>query len=49
MTFMHGLKHYIPEKEEEPEGLELTEDKEIDPFDEIVRDINSCQRRRDRQ
>jgi GTP-binding protein len=38
--FYAWLEQYIPEKEETPE-LELTEDTEADPFDEIVRDINS--------
>jgi GTP-binding protein len=39
--FYAWLEALIPPREEEPEGLELTEDTEIDPFDEIVRDINS--------
>ena len=39
--FYAWLDALIPPREEEPEGLELTEDTEIDPFDEIVRDINS--------
>lgn len=39
--FYAWLEELIPAHEEEPEGLELTEDTEIDPFDEIVRDINS--------
>jgi len=39
--FYAWLEAYIPAHEEEPEGLELTEDTDIDPFDEIVRDINS--------
>ncbi|WP_373032581.1 ribosome biogenesis GTPase Der [Sulfurovum sp.] len=38
--FYAWLEELIPAHEEEPEGLELTEDTEIDPFDEIVRDIN---------
>ncbi len=38
--FYAWLEEYIPAHEEEPEGLELTEDAEPDPFDEIVRDIN---------
>ncbi len=38
--FYAWLEELIPVTEEE-EGLELTEDKEIDPFDEIVRDINA--------
>ena len=38
--FYAWLEELIPAHEEEPEGLELTEDPEIDPFDEIVRDIN---------
>ena len=39
--FYTWLEEYIPANEEEAEGLQLTEDTEIDPFDEIVRDINS--------
>jgi len=39
--FYAWLEEFIPPREEESEGLELTEDTEIDPFDEIVRDINS--------
>jgi len=39
--FYAWLEALIPPREEEPEGLELTEDTEVDPFDEIVRDINS--------
>jgi GTP-binding protein len=39
--FYAWLEELIPAQEEESEGLELTEDTEIDPFDEIVRDINS--------
>ncbi len=38
--FYAWLEELIPAVEEE-EGLELTEDVEIDPFDEIVRDINT--------
>ena len=38
--FYAWLEELIPAVEEE-EGLELTEDEEIDPFDEIVRDINA--------
>ncbi|RRS32473.1 MAG: GTP-binding protein Der [Epsilonproteobacteria bacterium (ex Lamellibrachia satsuma)] len=37
--FYAWLEQYIPAREEKPE-LELSEDTEIDPFDEIVRDIN---------
>jgi len=40
--FYEWLGEYIPPREEE-ESLELEEDKEIDPFEEIVRDINSTQ------
>ena len=39
--FYAWLEALIPPREEEPTGLELTEDTEVDPFDEIVRDINS--------
>jgi GTPase len=39
--FYAWLETYIPVHEEESEGLELTEDTEMDPFDEIVRDINT--------
>ncbi len=39
--FYAWLEALIPPREEESEGLELTEDREVDPFDEIVRDINS--------
>ncbi|GIU00823.1 GTPase Der [Sulfurovum sp. TSL6] len=39
--FYAWLEALIPPREEEPEGLELTEDAEVDPFDEIIRDINS--------
>lgn len=39
--FYAWLEEYIPPREEEPKGLELVEDSQIDPFDEIVRDINS--------
>lgn len=42
--FYAWLEAYIPAQEEEAEGLELTEDTEIDPFDEIVRDINSVKK-----
>jgi GTP-binding protein len=38
--FYAWLEELIPAIEEE-EGLELTEEEEIDPFDEIVRDINA--------
>jgi len=38
--FYAWLEELIPAPVEE-EGLELTEDTEIDPFDEIVRDINA--------
>jgi len=38
--FYAWLEELIPAHEEE-EGLQLTEDEEIDPFDEIVRDINA--------
>jgi len=40
--FYAWMEEHIPAPVEE-EGLELTEDKEIDPFDEIVRDINTVQ------
>jgi GTP-binding protein len=40
--FYAWLEELIPAHEEEPEGLELEEDTHIDPFDEIVRDINSA-------
>ncbi len=39
--FYAWMEEHIPAVEEEEEGLVLTEDEEIDPFDEIVRDINS--------
>jgi len=39
--FYAWMEEHIPAIEEEEEGLVLTEDEEIDPFDEIVRDINS--------
>ncbi|MGB5505764.1 MAG: ribosome biogenesis GTPase Der [Sulfurovum sp.] len=42
--FYAWLEELIPEHEEEPEGLELVEDTEMDPFDEIVRDINSVKK-----
>ncbi len=42
--FYAWLEELIPAQEEEPEGLELTEDTEVDPFDEIVRDINSVKK-----
>jgi len=42
--FYAWLEELIPAHEEEPEGLELTEDTEIDPFDEIVRDINTVKK-----
>jgi GTP-binding protein len=42
--FYAWLEELIPAQEEEPEGLELTEDVEVDPFDEIVRDINSVKK-----
>ena len=42
--FYAWLEELIPAHEEEPEGLELTEDTEIDPFAEIVRDINSVKK-----
>ena len=38
--FYVWLEELIPAREEE-EGLQLTEDEDIDPFDEIVRDINT--------
>ncbi|MEA3433588.1 MAG: ribosome biogenesis GTPase Der [Campylobacterota bacterium] len=38
--FYAWMEELIPAPEKE-EGLELTEDTEIDPFDEIVRDINT--------
>ena len=38
--FYAWMEEHIPVKEEES-GLELTEDLDIDPFDEIVRDINT--------
>lgn len=41
--FYAWLEALIPPREEEPTGLELTEDTEVDPFDEIVRDINSVE------
>jgi len=39
--FYAWMEQHIPAIEEEEEGLELEEDEEIDPFAEIVRDINS--------
>jgi len=39
--FYAWLEELIPPREEEHEGLELEEDTDIDPFEEIVRDINS--------
>ncbi|SFZ97740.1 GTP-binding protein EngA [hydrothermal vent metagenome] len=38
--FYAWMEEHIPAREEE-EGLELTEDEEVDPFAEIVKDINS--------
>ncbi|MCW8821763.1 MAG: ribosome biogenesis GTPase Der [Sulfurovum sp.] len=42
--FYAWLEELIPAHEEETEGLELVEDTEVDPFDEIVRDINSVKK-----
>jgi GTP-binding protein len=42
--FYAWLEELIPVHEEEPEELELTEDTELDPFDEIVRDINTVKK-----
>ncbi len=42
--FYAWLEALIPSHEEEPEGLELVEDTQMDPFDEIVRDINSVKK-----
>ncbi|HEY9190976.1 MAG TPA: ribosome biogenesis GTPase Der [Sulfurovum sp.] len=39
--FYAWLEEHIPPREEEPEGLELSEDTYQEPFDEIIRDINS--------
>ena len=39
--FYAWMEEHIPAPEEEEEGLELIEDEEIDPFAEIVRDINT--------
>jgi len=39
--FYAWMEEHIPLPEEEEEGLELIEDEEIDPFAEIVRDINT--------
>ena len=39
--FYAWLEEYIPAIEEEEEGLVLEEDTSIDPFEEIVRDINT--------
>ncbi len=41
--FYTWMEEHIPAIEEEPEGLALEEDEEIDPFAEIVRDINSTE------
>ncbi|HSR73612.1 MAG TPA: ribosome biogenesis GTPase Der [Sulfurovum sp.] len=41
--FYAWLETLIPAREEESEGLELTEDTYHDPFDEIIRDINTVQ------
>jgi len=38
--FYEWMEQYIPQREEES-NLELTEDTEVDPFEEIVRDINT--------
>jgi len=38
--FYAWMEEHIPAPQEEEEGLVLEEDLEIDPFDEIVRDIN---------
>ena len=46
--FYAWLEQYIPEKEETPE-LDLEEDTEADPFDEIVRDINATAEEVDNQ
>ena len=40
--FYEWLGEYIPPREEE-KGLELVADEELDPFEEIVRDINTTQ------
>jgi len=39
--FYAWLEEYIPAPVEEEEGLQLEEDTELDPFAEIVRDINA--------
>ena len=39
--FYAWLETLIPAREEESEGLELTEDTYQEPFDEIIRDINT--------
>lgn len=46
--FYAWLEQYIPAKEE-PQGLELTEDTQIDPFDEIVRDISATREEEDNE
>ncbi len=40
--FYAWLEEYIPAPIEEEEGLQLEEDTELDPFAEIVRDINAA-------
>ncbi|MEA1953473.1 MAG: ribosome biogenesis GTPase Der [Campylobacterota bacterium] len=39
--FYAWLEEHIPAPKEEEQGLELVEDTEVNPFDEIVRDINT--------
>ncbi len=45
--FYAWMEQHIPAIEEEEEGLELEEDGEIDPFAEIVRDINATPQEED--
>jgi GTP-binding protein len=47
--FYAWLEALIPEREEESEGLQLTEDTHQDPFDEIVRDINTVKEEPDNE
>ena len=45
--FYAWLEEYIPAPVEEEEGLQLEEDTELDPFAEIVRDINAVPQEED--
>jgi len=45
--FYAWLEEYIPAPVEEEEGLQLEEDTELDPFAEIIRDINAVPQEED--